>query len=66
MTQPTDAAILARAVALLQSGLLASALPGRLMREFNLSPDRARRLAQQAMESRAKNSYTTNNEPYPK
>lgn len=54
MTKPTDRAIIARALALLAEGLLVSFLPTFLMREFNLTPERARRLAVQALAQREK------------
>lgn len=49
MTRPTDRRIITRALALLGTGILASALPGQLMIEFNLSRTRARGLAGEAM-----------------
>lgn len=52
MTKPTDAGIIARALALLASGLLVSNLPAGLMKEFRISPDRARKLARRALEQR--------------
>ena len=52
--KPTDRQIIARALVLLDSGLLASALPGRLMGEFSLSPEQAKRLAQVAIRERRK------------
>lgn len=53
--QPTRAQRIAqRAAELLDAGTLASALPGRLMAEFGLTPAQARRAAEAALKRRAK------------
>lgn len=49
MSQPTDRAIIDAGVKLLEAGLLPSLLPGRLMIEYQLTRDRAGRLAGQAL-----------------
>jgi hypothetical protein len=51
MSQPTDRAIIDAGVKLLEAGLLPSLLPGRLMLEYQLTRDRAARLAQQALQA---------------
>lgn len=48
-TRPTPHRIITRAVALLGGSLLPSNLPARLMREFDLSRDRAGKLAKAAV-----------------
>lgn len=48
----SDAVIVRRALEMLAAGVLASVLPERLMSEFDIGPDRARRLAQQALKRR--------------
>ncbi len=53
MSKPiSDSTILTRALALLRAGLLASALPGRLIYEFGISAERAGKLAGLAIERR--------------
>lgn len=52
MSQPTDRAIIDAGVKLLESGLLPSLLPGRLMIEYQLTRDRAGRLASEALKRR--------------
>jgi len=61
MTTPTDAEIIARALALLESGLLPSAVPERLMSEFGITADRARRLAAAAIERRQRDRTRAGN-----
>ncbi len=51
-TTPRDRRIITRAVALLDSGLLVTALPAKLMAEFDLTPGKARRLATMAVQRR--------------
>ena len=46
----TDYAIITHAMELLRSGVLASALPEKLMSEYGLSPERAGELASRAIE----------------
>ena len=43
--QPTDSEIVTFAVGLLSAGILASALPGRLMDLYSLTPEKASELA---------------------
>lgn len=54
MTNATDAEIIAYAVALLDTGLLPSTLPLRLVAEFGIPLERARRLAVAAINRWAK------------
>lgn len=49
MSKPTDTEIRRLAAAMLQQGLLVSELPGTLMTEFNLSREKARRLASEVV-----------------
>lgn len=46
---PTDAQIITFGVGLLKAGILPSAIPGRLMDEYSLTPERARELASRAL-----------------
>lgn len=54
MTTKRRQQIIAAAVALLESGLLPSVLPGRLMAEFGVTPAQARRLAGAALREHKK------------
>ena len=50
MTQRTiDYAIIIRALDLLRAGILASAIPDRLMDDFSITPEKARELAAEAI-----------------
>lgn len=57
---PTDSEIKRLAVAMLQQGLLVSELPGTLMTEFNLSREKARRLAIEALKQYREYTRETN------
>lgn len=48
--RPTDAQIITFGVGLLKAGILPSAIPGRLMDEFGLTPERAGTLAAKALQ----------------
>jgi len=50
LSKPTDKEVITRALELLKAGILASAIPARLMDEFGISPERARKLAGKAVE----------------
>lgn len=50
--RPTDREIIRTGVQLLQAGLLVSVLPGRLMTIFNITAERAWKLARQALKER--------------
>jgi hypothetical protein len=54
MKKPTNAEIIAAAVAWLAAGTLASALPGRLMSEYDLTAAQAKRLAEAALKQYGK------------
>lgn len=48
-SRPTDAQIISFAMDLLRAGILASALPGRLMSEFGLTPEKAAEMTGKAI-----------------
>jgi len=50
--QPTDREIISHGLELLRNGVLYSALSGRLIKEFELTSERARKLAAQAITRR--------------
>lgn len=50
--RPTDRQIITRALALLRAGILASSIPGRLIDEYSLTPEKARELAGEAIKRR--------------
>lgn len=54
LTIAKRAEIITQAVAWLEAGTLASALPGRLMDEYDLTPAQARELAQAALRQHKK------------
>lgn len=47
--RPTDAQMIPFAVGLLRAGILASALPGRLMDEYGLTPEKAAEMTGKAI-----------------
>lgn len=47
---PTEAQIIQEGVEILSAGLLASALPQSLIEEFGITPERARKLAGEALQ----------------
>jgi hypothetical protein len=50
--QPTDREIISHGLELLRNGVLYSALSGRLIKEFTLTSERARKLAAEAITRR--------------
>jgi hypothetical protein len=56
--KPTDREIVTRGLEMLRYGTLPSVLPGRLMDEFGLTPERARELAGKAIEQHKKEKET--------
>lgn len=48
--RPTDREIITRGGELLKAGILPSAIPGRLMDEFSLTPEKARGLGGKAID----------------
>ena len=52
MTTPSDAEIIAYALALLDAGIRPCALPQRLMIDYGITDERARRLAAAALKQR--------------
>lgn len=48
-SRPTDREIISFAMDLLRAGILASALPGRLMDEYGLTPERAAEMTGKAI-----------------